>query len=92
MNRLLPAVAGASWLTAALIFAGGASAAPADEYEDYEDADAAAVVEELRSQGFGVQVHGARNGPLTECDVEGVSSDKSGTKIVDVTCTPDYTG
>ena len=48
------------------------------------------TVEELRSQGYSVQLNGTRNGPLTGCSVAGVrgmsDGGAPGTVYVDLSC------
>lgn len=52
------------------------------------------TVNELRSQGYSVQLNGTRNGPLSGCSVEGVrglSSDGApSTVYVDLSCPTEY--
>ncbi|MGU3499565.1 hypothetical protein [Mycobacterium sp. C31M] len=74
----------ASLLAAAPI----ASAAPAGPQSATE------TVNNLRAQGYNVQVNGTRNGPLTNCSVDAVrgpNSDRPGeTVFVDLSCPFEY--
>jgi hypothetical protein len=70
--------------TAAMGLAGNAVAAPSGNSEVGQ------TVEELRSQGYSVQLNGTRNGPVTGCSVAGVrgmsDGGAPGTVYVDLTC------
>lgn len=67
--------------------AGTASAAPTG-------ASATETVEDLRAQGYNVQVNGTRNGPLSNCSVNavrGMSNDAPGATVyVDLSCSTEY--
>ncbi|MET0896404.1 MAG: hypothetical protein ABWY45_00675 [Mycobacterium sp.] len=75
-------------LTAAVGLAGHAVAAPSG------NASVDQTVEDLRSQGYSVQLNGTRNGPLTGCsinDVRGMSDGGApGTVYVDLSCPEEY--
>lgn len=56
-------------------------------------ASAAETVEDLRAQGYSVQVNGTRSGPLSNCSVEsirGMSDDPGATVYVDLSCPAEY--
>ncbi|ANE80160.1 hypothetical protein A7U43_13295 [Mycobacterium adipatum] len=56
-------------------------------------ASAAETVEDLRAQGYSVQVNGTRNGPLSNCSVEsvrGLSDTPGSTVYVDLSCPAEY--
>lgn len=65
-----------------------ASAAPAGPQS------AAETVNDLRAQGYSVQVNGTRNGPLSNCSVDAVRgpyTDKPGAAVfVDLSCPFEY--
>ena len=50
-------------------------------------------MQQLRSQGYNVQINGSRNGPLTNCSVNAVremSNDPLRTVFVDLSCPHEY--
>lgn len=55
---------------------------------------AAETIEDLRAQGYSVQVNGTRNGPLSNCSVEAVrgmsDTGAAGTVYVDLSCPAEY--
>lgn len=56
-------------------------------------ASAAETVDDLRAQGYSVQVNGTRNGPLSNCSVEairGLSDTPGSTVYVDLSCPFEY--
>jgi hypothetical protein len=87
MNRYLYATAACSaLLPAAIGLAGNAFAAPAGS-------SAADTIQELRNQGYSVQINGSRNGPLSACSVSSVrnaSGEPGSTVFVDLSCPHEY--
>jgi len=87
MKRYLFATLAASAVVApALALAGNATAAPSGT-------SATSTVQQLRSQGYNVQINGSRNGPLTNCSVNAVremSNDPLRTVFVDLSCPHEY--
>jgi len=72
---------------AAIGFAGAAAAAPGGP------ASVTETVNQLRSQGFNVQLNGTRGGPLTNCSIDGLrqTSEKPGSTVyVDLSCPFEY--
>jgi len=74
--------------SAAMGLAGNAVAAPSG------NASVDQTVDELRSQGYSVQLNGTRNGPLTGCSVNSVrglsDGGAPGTVYVDLSCPTEY--
>ncbi|AQA03864.1 hypothetical protein BVC93_17125 [Mycobacterium sp. MS1601] len=72
----------AAVIPAAIGLAGNAFAAPSGS-------SATTTIQELRSQGYNVQINGSRNGPLSQCSVNAVrplSNDALRTVYVDLSC------
>ena len=89
MNRTVLTVAAVGVMTtAAMGLAGNAVAAPSG------NASVDQTVEELRSQGYSVQLNGTRNGPLTGCSINDVRGMSDGgapsTVYVDLSCPEEY--
>ena len=90
MPMLSPSV-GCGWIVsemssvsspASIALAGNAFAAPAGS-------SATDTIQDLRAQGYSVQVNGSRNGPISECAVNavrGLSDDTTATVYVDLSC------
>lgn len=72
---------------AALAMAATATAAPAGP------ASVTETVNQLRAQGFNVQLNGTRGGPLTNCSIDNVrqtSEQPGATVYVDLSCPFEY--
>lgn len=87
MHPARVATAGLIALSATVLGAAPAFAAPSGT------ASATETVEDLRAQGYSVQVNGTRNGPLSNCSVEavrGLSDTPGSTVYVDLSCPFEY--
>jgi len=87
MKRYLFAtLAAAAVAPTAIALAGNATAAPSGT-------SATSTVQQLRSQGYNVQINGSRNAPLTNCTVNAVrpmANDPLRTVFVDLSCPAEY--
>ncbi|WP_099037636.1 hypothetical protein [Mycobacterium neglectum] len=90
MNKCILAIGAAFTMTAVgLASATGAVAAPSG------GGSATDVVNELRAQGYRVNLNGTRGGPLANCSVERIRESSGSAAIntvfVDLSCPAEYT-